>query len=268
MNNTVCMLLITFLCCGSVMAQDKIYPVAQEMPTLKGCEDIADLQERHNCTQQKLKSLLADNLRYPEEAKTAGKEGHAIVSFVVTAKGGLDDVQVVEDPGYGMGEAALKAVKKMNKHWVAGMNKGEKVSVRMNVPVMFKLPEEKEEAKPEPDVFKVVDQMPTFAGCEDKEGQEASTCTFEKLTRFMIDNLKYPKEAKEAGVEGTVITEFVIDREGRVTNAIVTQSLSKECDAEALRILGSMPAWSPGKHQGKTVKVQMALPVRFMMGKG
>ena len=103
-----------------------------------------------------------------------------------------------------MGEAALKAIKKMGKQWVAGKNRGEAVRVRMNVPVSFRLPDDEEEnvMSETPEIYTVVDEMPRFEGCSEIEAVDAQKCTFEKLTRYILDNMQYPEEAKEAGVEG------------------------------------------------------------------
>ena len=256
------------LMAGVTNAQDKIFPVAQQMPAVKGCEEMGDMQERHSCTQDKIKAFVTENLKYPDAAAKAGKDGYVMVSFVVTSKGTLTDIAVDEDPGYGMGDAALKVVKKMNKLWVPGKNKGEAVSVSMKVPVLFKLPENEATGEiSEPDVYFVVDDMPRFEGCDEVSSKEARSCTFQNLTKFVMAHMKYPEKAKEAGIEGTVIAQVIIAQDGTLQNASIVEGLGYGCDEEALRVLSEMPNWSPGKQDGKAVKVQMQLPFRFRAGK-
>ena len=87
----------------------------------------------------------------------------------------------------------------------------------------------------------------------------------EEMYKFLSDNLVYPKEAKENGIQGTVIVEFVIDTSGKVSNAKVIVPLYPECDKEALRVIQEMPNWKPAKHQGKPVAIYYNLPIRFML---
>ncbi len=100
-------------------------------------------------------------------------------------------------------------------------------------------------------VYQEVDQMPEYPG------------GFEALVKFMGENIEYPKSAKEDNAEGKTLISFVIDKEGKVTNAKVTEGFHDACDAEALRVINAMSDWSPGKHEGKVVKVEMVLPIKF-----
>lgn len=105
-------------------------------------------------------------------------------------------------------------------------------------------------------VYNTVEEMPEFPG-----GQNA-------LMRWLADNLKYPMEAAEAGIQGRVVVKFVIDKNGNVTNPTVARSVCDALDAEALRIVRSMPKWTPGKQDGKCVAVEYSLPVAFRIDGG
>lgn len=105
-------------------------------------------------------------------------------------------------------------------------------------------------------VYNTVEEMPEFPG-----GQNA-------LMRWLADNLKYPMEAAEAGIQGRVVVKFVIDKNGNVTNPTVARSVCDALDAEALRIVRSMPKWTPGKQDGKCVAVEYSLPVVFRIAGG
>ncbi len=103
------------------------------------------------------------------------------------------------------------------------------------------------------EVFKVVEQMPSFP-----DGQAA-------LMRFLGQNIEYPTIAKENGVEGMVVVTFVVDKDGTINNAQVVKGIGAGCDEEALRVVRLMPKWQPGKQRGQPVKVQFNLPIRFKL---
>ena len=216
----------------------------------------------------KTKELVAQYLKYPQEAIDAGQEGVAVIGFVVRKDGSVSDMEIVENPGYGMGEAAQKAVKKLNKMWSPGKDRGEPVSVQMKVPVHFVLPTTEQPAAPAPaipDVYFTAEVMPQFGGCATKEGKDASNCTRDSMVFFMREHLKYPEAASSAGVEGMVETTFVVDETGSITNVEVMKGIGSGCDEEAVRLINSLPKFSPGMQDGQPVKVRMNIPVMFRL---
>lgn len=102
-------------------------------------------------------------------------------------------------------------------------------------------------------VYVQVDQPAEFPG-----GTDA-------MIRWMAAHLTYPEEAKKAGVEGKAFVQFVIDREGKVTDARVVKGFSAPCDAEALRVVRAMPDWTPARAGGEPVAMQLTLPVAFAL---
>lgn len=100
-----------------------------------------------------------------------------------------------------------------------------------------------------------VEQMPVYPG-----GNKA-------LRDYLIDNIKYPKEAVEKKIEGKVILTFVVSKEGKVENVKIKRSLTRECDKEAVRVVRNMPTWIPGVQDGKIVSVQYTLPITFKFPK-
>ena len=100
-------------------------------------------------------------------------------------------------------------------------------------------------------VFDFVEEMPHFAG-----GEAA-------LMRHIGKKLRYPREAISEQIEGIVIVSFVVNRNGEVTDATVLKGLGYGTDEEALRVIKSLPDWSPGKQNGKPVAVRYTLPIRF-----
>ena len=131
-------------------------------------------------------------------------------------------------------------------------------------------PETKEETieTVETPIYKVAERMPRFPGCEDEPGGEEAVrkCSNQKLMENIFTNLKYPKEAKDNGVEGMVVISFVVGRfNGSILEPEIVKSLSPECDAEVMRVVKNMPPWIPGEHDGKKVDVKYHLPVKFKL---
>jgi len=102
-------------------------------------------------------------------------------------------------------------------------------------------------------VFMVVESMPSFPG-----GDAA-------LFKYLGDNIKYPVIAQESGIQGRVICQFVVNRDGSIVDIEVVRSVDKSLDAEAVRVISKMPKWTPGKQRGKTVRVKYTLPVNFRL---
>ena len=110
-----------------------------------------------------------------------------------------------------------------------------------------------EEAEEKEEIFGIVENMPMFRGGE------------RKLLEFLENNLVYPQGAIDAGVEGKVFVEFYIEKDGTVCDAKVLQGIGYGCDEEALRVVGLMPKWVPGKQRGQGVRVRYTLPVNFKL---
>lgn len=86
-----------------------------------------------------------------------------------------------------------------------------------------------------------------------------------ELNKFLFKNVKYPSKARRNGTEGKVIVQFTIDKEGNTKNAIIINSVSKEIDKEALRIINLMPKWIPAKQNGRPVEFKYKLPINFTL---
>lgn len=97
------------------------------------------------------------------------------------------------------------------------------------------------------------DQMPEFPG-----GAGA-------LIRYLSTHIKYPHGARENNIQGTVYINFVVDKNGAISNAEVQRGVGGGCDEEALKVISSMPAWSPGMQNHHPVNVRFMLPVKFSL---
>ena len=102
-------------------------------------------------------------------------------------------------------------------------------------------------------IFEQLEQMPSFPG---------GTA---KLMEFINENLHYPKEAEDCCIQGKVVVSFMIERDGSITEAKVFKGLDSLLDAEAIRIVESMPKWRPGKFCGEPVRIKYFIPVYFRL---
>jgi TonB family protein len=118
-------------------------------------------------------------------------------------------------------------------------------------------------------VYKVVEQMPIFPGCQEstRSAEEQKKCTMQKLGAYIGDNVEYPASAKKASVEGKVFVYFVVSENGSIKDAEVNKGAHPDLDAEALRVVQGMPDWTPGRQKGKNVSVGMTLPIVFALPK-
>ena len=103
------------------------------------------------------------------------------------------------------------------------------------------------------EIFVVVEEQPEFPG-----GNTA-------MMKFLSDNIKYPVIAQENGIQGRVITNFVVERDGSITDVQVVRGVDPSLDKEAIRVIQSMPKWKAGRQRGSAVRVRFTLPVVFRL---
>ena len=124
-----------------------------------------------------------------------------------------------------------------------------------------------------PEIFVIVEQMPRFPGCEDMQGtyDEKFTCSVEKFLAYVFRHLKYPALARENNIEGSVVVDFIVEPDGKVSNAQILKDIGGGCGDEVLRVVNSMngmpDGWTPGKQRGEAVRVKFKLPVIFRLSK-
>ena len=101
--------------------------------------------------------------------------------------------------------------------------------------------------------FMVVENMPEFPGGD------------LGLMKFIQKNVRYPAIAKEYNITGKVYVSFIVDKQGNVTNVKIVRGVDKNLDAEALRVVSSLPKYKPGKQRGKPVRVMFTIPINFTL---
>lgn len=126
-------------------------------------------------------------------------------------------------------------------------DKGEAVEIKY-VPAVVE-----EEEVEEQQIFQVVEEMPEFPG------------GMAECMKFLAKDIKYPTIAQENGVQGRVIVQFVVNKDGTIVDPVVVRSVDPYLDKEALRVIKAMPKWKPGKQRGKAVRVKYTVPVTFRL---
>ena len=102
-------------------------------------------------------------------------------------------------------------------------------------------------------IYEVCEQMPIF------EGGDAA------LLKYLRENLKYPDNTKDRGVQGRLVIGFIVEKDGSLTDVKVLRPVDIDLDAEALRVIKGMPKWIPGRHNGQRVRVRYLLPIHICL---
>ena len=223
-----------------------------------------------------LMEYLSKNIKYPEAAMKKGIQGRGIVQFVVEKDGSITNVKILRGVDPELDKEAVRVVSAMPK-WKPGTQKGEAVRVKYTVPVMFRLTEDNTQVKYAPienkinelvvvgyapegttvpeegTIFEVVEQMPEYPG-----GMPA-------MMEFISKNIKYPAAAQQAKIQGRVVIQFIVDKEGNIICPRVIRGADPLLDAEAIRLTTIMPKWKPGMQRGQAVNVKYTVPIMFRL---
>lgn len=208
-----------------------------------------------------LKKYLQLNTNYPKEAKKAGITGRVIVRFMVEPDGSIDNI-TVEKPVYPVLDAEAVRVVSAMPRWQPGMVDGKPVRVRFTLPITFGyVPHNKntistKESEAEDEKISSKPGIsPSFPG-----GREA-------LTKYLNENLQYPIDAQKAGIQGKVVVQFIVEKDGRISTIKIAKPLHPSLNDEALRVIRQMPKWEPAMSNGEPVSVRYTLPVTFRLKK-
>lgn len=212
----------------SVTPSAPFLKVSEEMPQLIG--GLEEIQKK---------------IEYPEEALKKGIEGRVFVQFIVNKNGNVSDAKVIRGIGGGADEEALRVVREAK--FEPGYQNGVPARVQYALPISFKLSPPTSDENPD-QIYKVVDDMPDLIG------------GFEGLR----DQIQYPQEAKQAGIEGRVYMTFVVNKQGDVEDATVVRGLGAGADEEALRVI-RQAKFEPGYSNGEPVRVQYSLALSFVL---
>ncbi len=112
--------------------------------------------------------------------------------------------------------------------------------------------------------FAVIEDVPIFPGCERVKKAERRSCFQEKMNKHIRKNFRYPEIAQEMGIQGRVYVNFIISKNGSITN-IRMRGPDKNLEAEAQRIISKLPKMTPGKQRGRPVRVPFSIPITFRL---
>ena len=243
-------------------SNDSVYQVVDQMPEFPG-------------GMEAMMKFVADNVKYPEEAKDKNIEGRVFVGFVIEKDGSVSNVKVLRGIGGGCDEEAIRVVKSM-PNWTPGKQKGEPVRVSFQMPFMFKLTDgpskqpvkESEEIKAamKPDkngVYQIAEEMPRFPG-DDK-----ALMVYLQKNLIMPEKYKGNTDENPSLAEYRTFVKFVVNEDGAISDIQLLRKSAefKDLDEEAIRVVKSMPNWEPGKMGGKPVKVYFNLPIIYKFKK-
>ena len=212
--------------------------------------------------------FISTTLQYPADARERNKQGLVVYTFVVEKDGTLSNFNIIHRADSLLNIEALRILQAMPP-WRPARFKGEIVRSESYVPMYFRLnpnarrataqqtqqtqayaKEDKEIAENE-EVFSIVDQMPRY------ESGEAA------LAEFISTYLRYPRDAREGGIQGRILCSFIVGKDGKISNIEVVEGLHPSLDQEAMRVLSMMPRWMPGQNNGQNVNVKCLLPIDF-----
>ncbi len=190
--------------------------------------------------QIELDNYFLKTLAYPEQAENENVSGIVNVNFVVERDGGISKIVVVDSLGYGCDDEAIRAINEM-PFWIPGMINDVPVRVLLSISIEF------------PPPLTYAEEMPEYPGGTDN------------LMKYLGANISYPAEAKEKGIQGKVWVNFIVEKNGMITHIKVNKGIGGGCDEEAIRVIGKMPNWIPGKNNGKPVRVSYNVPIKFTL---
>ncbi len=237
-----------------------------------------------------LKKYLASTIKYPTEAKTKSIAGNIVIKFNIDNNGLIENPKAINWPQSALAKSALNVINnfkdKLNikedeytisflfliegTHEITYLNDDEVGTLKNFVgsveieaftnDLIIPLNEVKKTdtiidpkmVRPEM-VFSKVDAVPSFPG-----GLQA-------FGKFLGGNLNYPKAAKDAKIEGRVYAQFVVEKDGSLTDIKIVRGIGYGCDEEALRVIAISPKWNPGVQNGEKVRVSYTVPIFFQI---
>ncbi|WP_352423517.1 energy transducer TonB [Proteiniphilum sp.] len=213
--------------------------------------------------------FIANTLKYPEDARERKAQGLVVYTFVVEKDGSLSNFNILHRADPLLNEEALRILQAMPS-WRPARHKGEIVRSETYVPMYFRLNQNamasgnpvqptRNYSKTKPEVienntiYTIVDKMPQYTYGESG------------LSDFISHNIRYPREARQEGIEGRILCSFIVASDGAISNIEVVEGSNKSLNEEAVRVLGLMPKWIPGENNGEKVHVKCLLPIDFII---
>ncbi len=221
---------------------------------------------------QKFYEFLGASIKYPKAAFENNIQGTTYLSFLIEKDGSLTDIKVDgKKLGSGTDEEAVRVLK-LSKKWNPGMYNEKPVRVKYHIPVKFSLPNKSKKAITAPSKSSVQpsshDKDKTVYSHVSMESPPTYPGGIAEFYKFLGANMKYPKAAIAAKIQGSVFVTFTIEKDGSLTDIKVDgQRLGGGTDEEAVRVLKLSKKWNPGTQNGEPVRTKYNVPVKFTMKK-
>ena len=212
--------------------------------------------------------FISQTLRYPADAVERNAQGLVVYTFIVEKDGTLTNFDLIHRADSSLNKEALRILQAMPP-WRPAKYKDQYVRSKSYVPMYFRLNKNANAVarntttrstntigKTNPDianseVYSIVEKMPDYPYGE------------KELAGFIAHQLRYPKEARQQGIEGRILCSFIVAADGSIFNSEVVQGLHPQLDNEAVRVLSLMSKWIPGENKGEKVNVKCLLPIDF-----
>jgi protein TonB len=216
---------------------------------------------------------LADHQQYPTAALQRGAAGTVEVTFVVEKSGVISNVAATKPLDPALDAEAVRLIKGGPK-WTPAQHKNQKVRQRVSIPISFQIPlgaggpapAVEPDAEPTPGLPKPAPGNPkpgTSVVAPDQPARPVGGT--EAFFAWIQKNQQYPALARQRKIEGRVMMEFVVQKDGSLTDAKVVKPLGSGLDQEALRLIKTAPKWTPATYQGQPLKQKMVLPIVFQL---
>ncbi|MDU0369313.1 energy transducer TonB [Hymenobacter endophyticus] len=205
---------------------------------------------------------LADNQQYPTAALQAKAQGTATVTFVVEKNGSVSNVAVAQ-PLHPLLDAEAIRVIKGGPRWTPAQHKGGTVRQRVSVPITFEIPAETGSGTAAAPAGTAPDGPITQVVKPDQPARPVGGT--DAFFEWIQQNQKYPALARQKKVQGRVMMEFVVQKDGSLSEIKPVKRLGAGLDEEAIRLIKAAPKWQPATYQGQPMKQKMVLPVVFTL---
>lgn len=205
---------------------------------------------------------LADNQQYPTAALQAKVQGTATVTFVVEKNGSVSNVAVAQPLNPLLDAEAIRVIKG-GPRWTPARHKGGVVRQRVAVPITFEIPAEAGTSTAAAPAGTTSDGPTTQLVKPDQPARPVGGT--EAFFEWIQQNQQYPALARQKKIQGRVMMEFVVQKDGTLSEIKPVKRLGAGLDEEAIRLIKAAPKWQPASYQGQPMKQKMVLPVVFTL---
>ena len=242
---------------GTVLAADTKIPVMGASVIIRGTTNgtLTDLDGKFTLTGLKKDDVIQVSFVSFQTRSVIVKDESPLTILLNDAVQNLDEMVVVAMAPNEDGTTTIKAQMK-DKNGEKSYLEGKMASTKKDGMTVNQVDWQKKASNSEPQekvIFQVVEEMPQFPG------------GMGEAMKFLAKNMKYPVAAQQAKIEGRVIVQFVVEKDGSVSDVKVMRGVNSELDAEAIRVVSMMPKWIPGKQRGKAVAVKYTMPIMFRL---